>query len=64
MCRVSCGVAARYLVVLDEAGDGGRGEDGGVVRVEAEPVLVVLDARVQGAPVLAERHREQVLLLR
>lgn len=54
----------RYLVVLDELGDGGRGEHGGVVRVEAEAVLVVLDARVQRAPVLAERHREQVLLLR
>lgn len=56
--------AGGVFVVLDESGDGARREHGRVVRVEAEPVSVVLNARVQRAPVLAERHREQVLLLR
>lgn len=55
--------STQYLIVLYESRDCGRGENGGIVRVEREAVLVVLDPSVQRPPVLAERHREQVLLL-
>lgn len=49
---------AGVLVVLDEAADGVGGEDARVVRVEAELVVPLLDAGVQGAAVFAERHAE------
>ncbi len=52
------------LVVVDEFGDGGGGEDGRVVGVEAEAVVHLLDARVQCPLVPSEGHGEQVLVLR
>lgn len=55
--------AGRILVVLDEAADRLRREYSGIVRVEAEPVVPLLDAGVQRPSVLAEADREEVLLL-
>lgn len=52
------------LVVLEEARDGRRVEHAGVVHVEAEVVVPLLDARVQRAAVSPEADGEQVVLLR
>lgn len=55
--------AARIFVVLDETADRVRREDVGIVRIEAELVVPLLDASVEGASVLAERHREEEFFL-
>lgn len=51
------------LVVVDQAEDGGRAVHARVVRVEAEPVVPLLDSRVERAIVASETHTEEVLLL-
>lgn len=50
--------------MLQQSRDGGRVEDAGVVNVEAEVVVPLLDARVQGAAVAAEADGEEVVFLR
>ena len=49
--------------MFNQSRDSVGSKDRRIVGIEAEAVLVVLYARVKRAPVLAERHREQVLLL-
>lgn len=56
--------AGRVLVMLDKATHARRREDVRVVSIEAEPVVVVLDASVQRAAVPPEADREEELLLR
>lgn len=51
------------LVVLQQSCDGGSVEDTGVVHVEAEVVVPLLDACVQRAAVAAEADGEEVVLL-
>ena len=51
------------LVVLQESADGVGGVDAGVVGVEAELVLPLLDAGVQRPSVAAEAHREDKLVV-
>ena len=53
----------RILVMVDEAQDGGRAVDARIVRVEAEPMVPLLDPRVQGPIVASEADAEEVLLL-
>lgn len=54
---------AGILVVFQQSCDGGRVENTRVVSVEAEVVVPLLDAGVQGAVVTAEANWEEVVLL-
>lgn len=55
---------AGVLVVLQQPGDVGGVEDAGVVRIEAEVMVPLLDPGVQRAAVAPEADGEQVVLLR
>ncbi len=51
------------LVVLQQAGDGGSVEHAGVVHVEAEVMIPLLDACMQRASVPPEADGEEVVFL-
>jgi hypothetical protein len=55
--------AGRVFVVFEQAGDGGGGVDAGIVRIEAELVVELFDAGVQGAAIFAEGHGEEEVFL-